>query len=208
MNLIILFDFGGVVGKHHQDPAEKELMTTFGVDRDTIKMLLSEKSEHGSAFRANLITEKQFWDQVCKLSGRQNLTIDNYSALSMIFAQTYVYDYDLLEIIAELRTYCKVGILTNIDYARSNYLLSQLEIKKHFDLYHPSYIFNSHKRESKFWTILNDELSATFPNYQVVYVDDKEEHVSSAKKVGWIGIHHIDNENTKSEIMKRVHNKV
>jgi FMN phosphatase YigB (HAD superfamily) len=204
MSAIILFDFGGVVGKDHQDPAEKQLMDIFRVDRETIDSLLSETSPHGSAFRENSITEKQFWDEVYKQSGCLEKPLLEYSDLSMLFAQTYTYNECLLEIIFELRNFNRVGILTNIDHARSAYLINNLNIMKHFDLYYASYSFNSHKRKPGFWMLVNEELSSKFPRKKIVYVDDRIVHVESANQIGWIGIQHIENEDTREKILRVV----
>ena len=132
-NDIILFDYGGVVAKDHQDPAEKELMDIFNVDRKTINSLLSEKTEHGAAFREGKISEKEFWDTVYLLSKFKGKCSYTYSELSTLFAKTYEMNMNLLDIIQKIRERYIVGILTNIDYARSCYLVNQLNINIFFD---------------------------------------------------------------------------
>ncbi|RHH07888.1 hypothetical protein DW228_18315 [Bacteroides fragilis] len=201
-NDIILFDYGGVVAKDHQDPAEKELMDIFNVDRKTINSLLSEKTEHGAAFREGKISEKEFWDTVYLLSKFKGKCSYTYSELSTLFAKTYEMNMNLLDIIQKIRERYIVGILTNIDYARSCYLVNQLNINIFFDLYFPSYLYNSNKRLSDLWITINKIIKNSYPNSEIIYIDDRDEHVLSANQIGWIGIKYENIEALKIDIYK------
>ena len=67
---IIVVDYGGVLGSHHQDPAERRLASILDVSRKQCRALLTERSTQGAAFREGRISEEQFWLQVFDLAGR------------------------------------------------------------------------------------------------------------------------------------------
>ncbi|HEY9605543.1 MAG TPA: hypothetical protein V6C85_28325, partial [Allocoleopsis sp.] len=64
LNRLLLVDYGGVLGDHHQEPAESELAAALQVSVEQSRILLSENSEQGRAFRENKITETEFWNRV------------------------------------------------------------------------------------------------------------------------------------------------
>lgn len=199
-NIIILFDYGGVIAYDHQDPAEEKLMKIFNVDRKKISSLLSEKSEHGAAFREGKISEKEFWETVYTLSNSKGKCYYNYSELSILFAKTYKYNIELLSLVQLLRKQCKVGVLTNIDSSRSSYLVNKLHVNDYFDLYYPSFQYNSNKRKADLWMLINKLINNEYPNANIVYFDDRSEHVLSANKIGWMGIKYINIEDFKMKI--------
>src|SRR6185369_7379507 len=172
-NRVLVFDYGGVLSNHHQDPAEDCLAKLLGVSRDTLRLLCSEKSEHGAAFREDRISENDFWDQVFKLA---NNSIENRppnELLSRLWAETYAINKGFLEVLHKFRKSLPIGILTNIDRARSNYLLDVVGILNMIDIYLPSYQFMAIKPKAELWMKATVKIHETLGrNVQIIYVDD------------------------------------
>jgi len=195
---IALFDYGGVVGFDHVDPAERDLMKIFKASREEINSLLSEKSEQGRLFREGLISEKVFWDIVAKRKKVKPAVTPR--KLTQLWMNTYENNIEILELIAKVRQKkCLVGILTNIDVARSRLLSVKIDIKNNFDFYLPSFRFNCSKDSSELWFKINSMLKEEKIS-DVFYCDDRIEHVNSANNVGWIGVRYIDPNNLKENI--------
>lgn len=186
---VLVVDYGGVLGNHHQDPAERTLASFLQVDRESCRRLLSEKSAQGAAFREDGISETEFWDRVFDLAGGSVKKRPANAVLSRLWSETYELNLDILGVLRAVRQTTPVGVLTNIDRARSAYLVGVVGILAEVDIYLPSYQFHAIKPKVEFWegaaAVLRDKFGE---DVRVVYVDDREEHVRTCEAVGWEGI--------------------
>lgn len=184
---VLIVDYGGVLGDHHQEPAESLLGEALGVNRATARRLVSEKSPQGRAFREDRLTEKEFWDRVAKLAGLGRQRPPD-KELSQLWAETYEVNSDIVRVLQEVRAKYPVGVLTNIDRARSRYLVEHVGIYDYIDLYLPSYRFGAIKPDSKLWLAVRKEVEEECGGATVFYVDDRETHVEGCGAIGWHGI--------------------
>lgn len=99
----------------------------------------------------------------------------------------------------QLRQKIKIGVLTNIDIGRSRLLERILDINNNLDYYFPSYIFGFSKDTTQLWDLINKELLKDSGFVDVIYVDDREEHVISAERIGWKGIRYYNFEQFKKQ---------
>jgi|GEM_PF-3303932 len=188
-NRVLIVDYGGVLGEHHQLSAESELARLFRTDIQTIRGLLSEKSEHGCAVRESRITETEFWNRVADLSGIPLNSRPKDSVLSTLWAKTYKIDEKVYSVLSRFRGKVPLGVLTNIDKARSEYLINEVGICSKVDFYFPSYRFGAIKPKPQIWRCVTDELQSNFDcTVEIIYVDDRQSHVKAAGSFGWKGI--------------------
>lgn len=194
---ILLLDYGGVLGYDHLLEKEELLADTVGLSKEELNNRLSEKSVVGRDFRENKISEVEFWRTVS-----QNSTIDDRSAhiLTRMWMDTYSLNNSMMDFLQQLRQEIKIGILTNIDIGRSRLLEKILNIDDNFDYYFPSYIFGFSKDNPQLWNLVNKELVKEQGTVDVIYVDDRAEHISSAEQIGWRGIRYDNFEQLKKQI--------
>lgn len=181
---ILLLDYGGVLGYDHLLEQEELLANTVGLTQAELNNRISEKSVVGRDFRENKITEVEFWRIVS-----QNSTIDEHSAniLTGMWMDTYSLNNSMMKYLQKLRQNIQIGILTNIDAGRSRLLEKILDIDTNLDYYFPSYVFGFSKDTAQLWDLVNRELATVNGSVNVIYVDDRAEHVLSAARIGWKG---------------------
>lgn len=143
---LLLIDYGGVLGRHHLEPAESTLAAMLHVSVPVSRQLLSKRSPQGKAFREDEISEVEFWTRVITQTPvEQALDEQLVARLSDLWAETYSLDPLVLTICQRARYKAKVGVLTNIDRARSRYLEKVVRINDLVDVYLPSYRFRATK---------------------------------------------------------------
>lgn len=196
-NKILLLDYGGVLGFDHLLEQEKLLANAVGLTQAELNNRISEKSAVGRDFRENKITEVEFWRIVS-----QNSMIDKRSAhiLTDMWMNTYSLNESMMNYLQQLRQEIRIGILTNIDIGRSRLLENILDIEHNFDYYFPSYIFGFSKDTAQLWDLVNKELAKGNNSADVIYVDDRAEHVLSAERIGWKGIKYYNLEQFKKQL--------
>ena len=194
---ILLLDYGGVLGYDHLLEQEELLANTVGLTQAELNNRISEKSVVGRDFRENKITEVEFWRIVS-----QNSTIDEHSAniLTGMWMDTYNLNNSMKKYLQKLRQNIQIGILTNIDAGRSRLLEKILDIDTNLDYYFPSYVFGFSKDTAQLWDLVNRELATVNGSVNVIYVDDRAEHVLSAARIGWKGIRYYNLEQLKKQV--------
>lgn len=194
---ILLLDYGGVLGYDHLIEQEDLLAKTVGLTRTELNNRTSEKSVVGRDFRENKVTEAEFWRIVS-----QNSTIDESFAhiLTGMWMETYSLNNSMMNYLQQLRPKIKIGILTNIDTGRSQLLEKILDINNNFDYYFPSYIFGFSKDTAQLWDLVNKKLAKDNGSADIIYVDDRAEHVLSAERIGWKGIRYYNLEQLKKQL--------
>lgn len=196
-NRVLLLDYGGVLGYDHLLEQEELLANTVGLTQAELNNRISEKSVVGRDFRENKITEVEFWRIVSQKS-----TIDEHFAhiLTGMWMDTYSLNKTMMNYLQQLRQGIRIGILTNIDAGRSRLLKDILDIDNNLDYYFPSYIFGFSKDTVQLWDFVNRELAKENSSVDIIYVDDRAEHVLSAERIGWKGIRYHNLEQLKKQL--------
>lgn len=96
---------------------------------------------------------------------------------------TYSLNNSMMKYLQKLRQNIQIGILTNIDAGRSRLLEKILDIDTNLDYYFPSYVFGFSKDTAQLWDLVNRELATVNGSVNVIYVDDRAEHVLSAARI-------------------------
>lgn len=73
-------------------------------------------------------------------------------------------------------------------------------IDTNLDYYFPSYVFGFSKDTAQLWDLVNRELATVNGSVNVIYVDDRAEHVLSAARIGWKGIRYYNLEQLKKQL--------
>lgn len=197
MNKVLLLDYGGVLGYDHMLEEEKLLAKAVGLTQDELNDRIIEKTFPGRDFRENRITELEFW----RIVSRNKVTSESSSqVLTNMWMNTYSLNDEMMEFLKQLRQRIRVGILTNIDIGRSKLLKEILNVDANFDYYFPSFVFGYSKDTPQLWDLLNNKLKKDNDNLDIIYVDDRVEHVLSAKKIGWKGIRYYCLEQLKDQL--------
>lgn len=202
---VVLFDYGGVVGDHHQDPAEGLLSSLLGVDKEKCRRLLSERSSLGREFRSNQITENEFWDGIASMAGIDTAAGRPPNALlSTLWSQTYSLNREVVSIMQDVRARSPVGLLTNVDRARSSYLIEQVRIMDYIDIFIPSWQIGDTKPGQNVWLAAQEIVMRHYTSCnRIVYVDDRTEHVAAAASVvGWRSLLYEGVEKLRSDMVK------
>lgn len=181
---LLLFDYGGVLGYDHLKGPEQKLAQIMGVSVDEMNSRLSEKSFYGRAFRENKMSEYDFWAKV----GENALKHYQPNKLTQMWMDTYSLNQEFYDFCISLRQKSWVGVLTNIDVARSNLLKVILNVENSFDFYFPSYEFGFSKDAPELWNKVDKILKKQLSDIRIIYIDDRKEHVNSAQRINWEGV--------------------
>ncbi|GAB3909028.1 HAD family hydrolase [Kibdelosporangium lantanae] len=192
---VVLFDYGGVLGDHHIEAAEQELADWFHCGITEVRSLLSEKSEQGALFRANRITEPEFWRRVAARAGLAEVPAPD-DVLMAAWCRTYKPNDQLFAMLSSLRQEATVGVVTNIDEPRSRYLMTEVRLMDHIDVYFPSYVAGVTKKAPEFWRWIRAQVAG-----RVMYVDDRQEHVDSAARVGFATCRYDGDPNRLADVL-------
>ncbi|MGA7740280.1 MAG: hypothetical protein WBP56_03045 [Polyangia bacterium] len=202
--MIVVMDYGGVLGDDHQEPAERELASAIGVSRETCCALTSENSAQGAAFREDRVSEGQFWDWVFDLAGGDVQKRPPNEVLTRMWSETYAVNEGVLEILRAVRGRCPVGVLTNIDRGRSAYLVEKVGLLSEVDIYMPSYRYGAVKPKAELWEAANADIRRRFgKSARVLYIDDRGKHVGACAMIGWEGLLYVGVEALVRELIGR-----
>ena len=174
-----------------------------GVTVPECRKLLSERSEQGRAFREDRITEREFWDEVFRLAGQPTGSRPADGLLSRLWAETYKLNTAVAELLRRVRERASVGVITNIDRARSKYLEDVIGINGLVDVYLPSCRFGITKGQPGFWDVMTSEVRRALGRGILTYVDDRSEHVAAAIAAGWAGIRFTGLASLEDELTRR-----
>lgn len=193
MKRVLLVDYGGVLGFDHIIQKEELLAKRLGLTQVELNNRTSEKSVVGRLYRENKLSETEFWRRVSPKAKIDESLASEYTSMWM---DTYCLNTEMMYYLQSLRTDMMIGILTNIDEGRSRLLERIVDVEHNLDYYFPSYRFGFSKDDSWLWRLIKEELI----NYDVIYVDDRAEHVQSAEAVGWKGIRYFSLDLLKKQI--------
>ena len=197
-DIVLLLDYGGVLGYDHLMPQEEQLAHTLGLTQAELNNRISEKSEIGQSFRENKIPELDFWKTI---SGNNDIDTEFAHRLTCMWMDTYALNETMMSYLQQLRQKIKVGVLTNIDIARSTLLKDILNADINLDYYFPSYSLGYSKDTPQLWNLVDESLRQYNDKMVIViYVDDRAEHVLSAERIGWKGIRYY----TLDQLIKQI----
>jgi len=178
----IIFDIGGVILNvdHMIMCRNYEKYSDFSAKKikDAIfKSGLKQRFEHGD------YTPKQVYEILKK---ELNLTI-NFNMFKDIWSDIFWLNDQIMPIIRKLKKTYKLALLSNTDMIHFNTIKRKFNFVKYFDVVVVSYTVKMMKPEQRIYEITLKKAN-TNAN-EALFIDDKEENVAGASKLGIKSIH-------------------
>ena len=180
----IIFDYGGVVADHYQEPYQTQMAQKLGTDIAGAKKLVSEKEQHGADYRLNKITKEQFWNKIKELSK----TEFNHEEVHQLWVNTYQINVQMVEFLKKLKQKgLQIGMALNEDKDRWEYIKSTYHVDDFSSINILSFEIGLLKPHKEFYNEVLKQAHRIQNPERVLYVDDRQTHIDGAKYVGMQG---------------------
>lgn len=193
---VIVFDFGGVVGKSNRELVNKAVAETFHISPQEVPALMGRLKQY-------LIEggdETVFWESVAHSFGRK-MPNNWLTEFRFILASSMNEVPGSLEIVKRLRKQgFQVALLTNVRKDKAE-VIRKLGYYEYFEPAILSCDVNCVKPDPKIYKILLDKLNAS-PE-ECLFIDDKRENVNAAQDLGLDVICFLSAEQLSKELQKR-----
>ncbi len=181
----VLFDFGGVLAEEGFSNGLQRLAKEQGLNVDTITES-GMQAVYDSGFVLGKGSEADFWALLRERTGLQG---DDAFFREQIF-NAFVIRPWMLALVAKLGSR---GYLTGILSDQVDWL-DTLDARDHFYSYfdhiYNSYYMGKGKRDPTHFTDVASDLD--LPPAQILFIDDSERNVATAKSIGMQAIHYVD----------------
>jgi len=177
----IIFDWGGVLIDNPASGLMEYCANSLSVDINILKNIFSK---YESIFQKGNISENELWNKICtELKIKKPVTNSLWKdAVKHVFNDK-IEVYNLVKILKK-QGY-KIGFLSNSEIPTMNYFFEK-EYNTYFDVITFSCAENTIKPEKKIYIITLNKLEVK-PE-ESIFIDDKSDYISGAKKVGINGI--------------------
>lgn len=181
-----VFDYGGVVSHHYCEPWQSNLSKLLNVDQKVVHDLLSETSPQGKDYRLGKMSRSQFWDEIMKLSGTSDVSIED---LANNWARSYQIDERMLNVIERLRSEktFQVGVLMNSDEYRHKHIEKEYALSSKLDFLVSSFIHSVTKPDLEAYTTVLRLANRLDQPERVLYIDDREKNIVPSLQLGMQG---------------------
>ena len=179
----IVFDWGGVLIKNPSQTMFTHYAKTLGIDQEKLTQSLSE-SEH--EFQTGKLTEEKLWKKICNLHSKP-LPHFKHSIWGEGLKRSYQPKLDMFHLVKSLKTNgYKTALLSNTEPPMVPVFHEKHpDHALHFDTLIFSCIEGQRKPDTPIYELILQRLQTT-PE-ETLFLNDKEENVMGAKKVGMYG---------------------
>ena len=194
----IIFDLGGVYFTDGTRIAVEKISKKYNLQPEAVGQIFKTGSELGTLYRRGEITVDEFWNKVKDLLG---IEADNKD-LNKMWVESYELIEGTIEIIKQLKEKgIKLYFLSDNVKERSELLQEKYNFLENF--IDGIFSHKAHKTKLDGADVFKLALEKTEEKPEnVVYVDDKEEYVETAKKLGMNVIWFKNPEQLKEELKK------
>ncbi len=180
---VIVFDLGNVlIPFDYNILIEKFNGIEPGLGNKFIEYYRSNYSIHRD-FERGFISEKEF---ISKMLGVIDNRIDA-NTFCKYYADIFRVNEEVASLLPILKNNYKLFLLSNTDSIHQKYGWQQYDFLEHFDDLILSHKIGAVKPEEKIYLAVED--ASGYPSEEHIFIDDVEEYVNAAKKLGWDGIH-------------------
>ncbi|PJD97043.1 MAG: hypothetical protein CK425_04605 [Parachlamydia sp.] len=193
---VVVFDFGGVIAQANTTQMSDFLMNSFAINKEDLSKALREMQN----FISSGGSEKQYWEQYA-LSKKVILPNNWLDQWDDTIQKSIT---EIPETIAIVKALQKEGYQTGMLSDVTQYQAEVIRKLGFYDLFNPvllSYEIGVKKPNAKAFKILLKTLQE--PASNVLFIDDRQENVESAKNLGIDSIQFISPEQLKNELEKR-----
>ena len=172
----IVFDLGGVLFNEGKSVASEKLAKKYNYDKEVIfKILTSPESRE---LRKGLISDKKFWDWA-----QNNLPAGyNASLIKKEWYEGYLLDNDIFNLIKRGKGKYKLVAFSGNIKSRVEFLDEKYDFRIYFDIEIYSFDYHLNKPDKRFIEVMVKKTN--LKPEEIVYIDDSEEYVLLAKKMG------------------------
>ncbi|MBI1972306.1 MAG: HAD hydrolase-like protein [Candidatus Aenigmarchaeota archaeon] len=180
----VIFDLGGVYFSDGTSLAVEKISEGYKIPKEVVRKTLATKSKIGTLYRRGEIAPEEFWAEAMKEWELK----EDYKKLSEIWVKSY----QLMRTVKLVERLKKAGVklffLSDSVKERAEYLQEKYNFLENFIGGVFSHIV--HKTKSDGEDSFRIALDKTGERAEdVVYIDDKEEYVETARRIGMNGIH-------------------
>lgn len=198
----IIFDLGGVYFTDGTKQAVKKISKKYRLPTEKVSKFFGTKSEIGKLYRQGKITSNQFWNEFEKLF---KLKV-NAQELTKLWISYYKPIKGTINLIKALkRKKIRIYFLSDNVKERSKQLQSQYRFEENFDDGVFSHKIGLTKSDGIGAFKIALELTKNQPK-EVIFIDDKEDYVKMAKRLGMNAIHFRNPNQLQKEIGRLVKN--
>lgn len=192
----IIFDLGGVYFTDGARIAIGKISHKFNLRPELVENALEFNTELGMLYRKGEITAEEFWDIAKKLLG---IDADN-NYLNRIWMNSYKPILGTIGIIKQLKKKgIKLFFLSDNVEERTEYLQAKYNFLENF--IDGIFSYETHKMKSDGTDIFKLAIDKTGDKPEdIIFIDDKEEFVETAKKVGMKAIYFKNPEQLEEEL--------
>ena len=193
----IVFDLGKVLIPFDYSPAINKLnQVEKGLGDRFIEFYKSNYHFHHD-FESGKISESEF---VSKMLEVINHKIDA-ETFKKYYADIFSLNEDVVSLLPILKNDYKLFLLSNTDSIHQKYGWQKYEFLKYFDKLILSHEVGSVKPEEKIYHAVEE--ASGLPSEEHFYIDDIQEYVGAAIKLGWDAVQFVDYEKLEHDFKSR-----
>jgi putative hydrolase of the HAD superfamily len=193
----IVFDLGNVLIPFDYTPAINKLnQIQTGLGDKFAEFYKSNYSIHRD-FEKGSIPELRFIKKMLEV-------VDNKidpETFCRIFSDIFTLNEEVIALLPILKNNYKLFLLSNTNSIHQKYGWQKYDFLKHFDKLILSHEVGSVKPEEKIYRAVEE--ASGFPSEEHFYIDDIQEYVDAAKKLGWDVDQFVSYENLLTDLKER-----
>jgi putative hydrolase of the HAD superfamily len=148
-------------------------------------------------FEKGMMTEPEFINKMLMIVGHK---LDR-ETFCKIYSEIFFINEDVISLLPILKKDYKLFLLSNTNSIHQKYGWRKYEFLKYFDKLILSHEVQSLKPEEEIYRSV--EAASGFPSAEHFFIDDIQEYVDAAKKLGWDAVRFVDYESLLSDLKSR-----
>lgn len=190
----IVFDIGGVLFTNGTERAVKRIAKKFGVDESLVRGALL--GELGESYRRGQISREEFWRSAKRMWGNVNV-----EEASKIWHESYEPREEIFRLIEELKEKgYRIFFLSDSTEERNEHLEKHYNFLRYFEDGVFSHEVKMKKPERRIYELLLRK--AGLRADELVFIDDKEEFLEPARRLGMKTVHFKNEKDLRAELKK------
>ena len=182
----IVFDLGKVLIPFDYSPAINKLNQVEGGLGDRFMEFYKSNYQFHRDFERGNISENEFVSKMLEVVDYK-LDVETFKKY---YADIFSLNEDVISLLPILKNNYKLFLLSNTDSIHQKYGWQKYEFLKYFDELILSHKVHSVKPEEKIYRAV--EKASGFSSEEHFYIDDIQEYVDAAIKLGWDAVQFVD----------------
>ena len=193
----LIFDIGGVIIFYDNMIAARKISKLINVPvKKIFNILDNPKSKFTNSYEFGSLPSV-YWSIMAKELGVKRISTKKFAKS---WTSIFWPNKELIFLVKKLKKNYKVGLISNMGKLHEKYLSQKYKLRDFFPVRVFSYKVKSRKPSSKIFRVILKKLKAK-PE-EVIFVDDRNENIKPAKKLGMKTVLFKNNKQTIKEIEK------